>query len=59
MLDDDHYIECGYNGKKCRVEFNFSDPNISDFKMAFESILTFLTFHPDTIKDLFCDDDMG
>ena len=52
-MEDKLYIECGYSGKKCRIEFDYIDPDMDDLKWTFKLILTFLTFHPDTIKDLF------
>jgi hypothetical protein len=54
----EYYLEAGYKGQKCRIEFDFVDPDIDDWKIAFESILTFLTFSPDLIKELFAQEDM-
>ena len=57
MEDPKYYIECGYGGKKCRIEFNYIDPIVDDWRNAFETILTFLTYSPDTIEELFNNDD--
>jgi len=62
MEDPRYYIECGYGGKKCRIEFNYIDPAgceilvVDDWRNAFETILTFLTYSPDTIERLFNND---
>ena len=32
----------------------YRDATIEDWKSIFETILFWLTFHPDTIKDIFC-----
>ena len=52
-MEDKYYIECGYSGKKCRIEFDYIDPDMDDLKWTFKLILTFLTYHHDTIKEIF------
>ena len=54
MENPRYYIECGYDGRKCRIEFDYQvGPDIEGWKNAFETILTFLTYSPDTIEALF------
>ena len=57
MEDPRYYIECGYDDKRCRIEFHCANPDIEDWRNAFETILTFLTYSPDTIEELFNNDD--
>jgi len=52
-LKNKFYIECGYVNRKLRLDFDFIDPDINDWVWIFKSILTFLTYHPDTIKEIF------
>ena len=52
-MEDKHYIECGYGGKKLRIEFDFIDPNMDDWKEAFKTIMVFLTYHPDLCREMF------
>jgi hypothetical protein len=53
-----YYIECGHAGKKLRLAFDHIDPGREDWRKAFEVILTFLGYHPDTIRDMFNNEDM-
>ena len=55
MEDPKYYIECGYDDKRCRIEFHCA--LVDDWRNAFETILTFLTYSPDTIEELFNNDD--
>jgi hypothetical protein len=57
-MEDNYYLEAGYQGKKLRIEFDYIDPDMDDFKIGFESILTFLTFDAELIKELFAQEDM-
>ena len=49
-----YYIECGYDGRKCRIEFDFVDPDLDSWEECFKTILTFLTFSPEIFKEVFC-----
>ena len=53
------YIECGYDHKRCRIELDYTDTEIEDWHNAFETILTFLGYSPDTIEAMFNNDDKG
>ena len=56
MEDPKYYIECGYYDKRCRIEFDSADPDIYGWRNAFETMLTFLTYSPDTIEAMFNND---
>ena len=56
MEDPQYYIECGYDDKRCRIEFDCADPDIEDWHNVFETMLTFLGYSPDTIEAMFNND---
>ena len=59
QVEDHHYyIECGMDDKKLRIEFGNNDPLLTDWREAFESVLSFLQFGPESIKELFASEDM-
>ncbi len=50
-------ITNGYTGDKLSISTG-DDCDINDWKNHFTTILTFLTFHPGTIKELFYEEDV-
>ena len=53
MTEEPYYIECGYQGKTQRLEFDYGNPSLEDWADAFKSVLRFLTFGETSIKKVF------
>ena len=56
--DMNYYIECGMGDKKLTIVLGNRDQTLTDWREAFESVLTFLTFSPQQINELFAQEDM-